>query len=137
MVRAAVVALVATGLAVVVARAFGIPHMPLYAVLMASSSAALVLPVIDSLGLGGPNVIGLLPQVAPVMLSQILYTLESSTRSATILGVVGAGGIGLALSDRIRINNWDEAAFIILMILATVAVIDLASRTLRLRLIRP
>lgn len=81
--------------------------------------------------------LGLLPQVAPVMLSQMLYTLESNTRSATILGVVGAGGIGLALSDRIRINNWDEAAFIILMILAAVAVIDLASRTLRLRLIRP
>jgi phosphonate transport system permease protein len=80
--------------------------------------------------------LGLLPQVAPVMLSQMLYTFESNTRSATILGVVGAGGIGLALSDRIRINNWDEAAFIILLILAAVAVIDLASRTLRLRLIR-
>lgn len=80
--------------------------------------------------------LGLLPQVAPVMLSQALYTLESNTRSATILGVVGAGGIGLALSDRIRINNWDEAAFIILMILAAVAMIDLTSRTLRLRLIR-
>ncbi|MBR0680387.1 phosphonate ABC transporter, permease protein PhnE [Roseomonas eburnea] len=81
--------------------------------------------------------LGLLPQVAPVMLSQVLYTLESNTRSATILGVVGAGGIGLALSDRIRINNWDEAAFIMLMILAMVAAIDLASRMIRLRLIRP
>ncbi len=81
--------------------------------------------------------IGLLPQVAPVMLSQVLYTLESNARSATILGIVGAGGIGLALSDRIRINNWDEAAFIILMILAMVAMIDLASRAVRLRLIRP
>jgi len=81
--------------------------------------------------------LGLLPQVAPVMLSQVLYTLESNSRSATILGVVGAGGIGLALSDRIRINNWDEAAFIILMILAMVAAIDLCSRAVRLRLIRP
>jgi phosphonate transport system permease protein len=80
--------------------------------------------------------IGLLPQVAPVMLSQVLYTLESNARSATVLGIVGAGGIGLALSDRIRINNWDEAAFIVLMILAMVAAIDLASRTIRLRLIR-
>ena len=42
----------------------------------------------------------------------------------------------LALSDRIRINNWDEAAFILLMVLATVALIDGASRWLRLRLIR-
>ncbi len=79
---------------------------------------------------------GLLPQVAPVMLSFTLYTFESNTRSATILGVVGAGGIGLALADRIRINNWDEAAFIVLLILGTVAVIDTASRALRLRLIR-
>jgi phosphonate transport system permease protein len=79
---------------------------------------------------------GLIPQAAPVMLSQILYTFESNTRSATILGVVGAGGIGLALGDRIRLNDWDEAAFIILLILVTVAVIDWASRRIRLRLIR-
>jgi phosphonate transport system permease protein len=79
---------------------------------------------------------GLIPQAAPVMLSQTLYTFESNTRSATILGVVGAGGIGLALSDRIRINNWDEAAFIVLLILVTVAVIDTLSRRIRLRLIR-
>ena len=79
---------------------------------------------------------GLIPQAAPLMLSQILYTFESNTRSATILGVVGAGGIGLALGDRILLNNWDEAAFIILLILATVAVIDWASRRIRLRLIR-
>ena len=63
-VRALAVGAAATVLAVVVARVFDIPHTPLYAVLMASSSAALVLPVIDSLGLGGPHVIGLLPQVA-------------------------------------------------------------------------
>ena len=79
---------------------------------------------------------GLIPQAAPVMLSQVLYTFESNTRSATILGVVGAGGIGLALSDRIRINNWDEAAFIVLLILVCVAVIDTISRRMRLRLIR-
>jgi phosphonate transport system permease protein len=79
----------------------------------------------------------LLPQAGPEMLAQVLYTFESNTRSATILGVVGAGGIGLALSDRIRINNWDEAAFIVLMILAAVGVIDMAGRRLRMRLIRP
>ncbi|MBB5690767.1 phosphonate ABC transporter, permease protein PhnE [Roseomonas alkaliterrae] len=79
---------------------------------------------------------GLLPQVAPLMLSQVLYTLESNARSSTVLGIVGAGGIGLALSDRIRINNWDEAAFIVLMILVMVAAIDLFSRAVRLRVIR-
>lgn len=79
--------------------------------------------------------LALLPQVFPVLISQTLYYFESNTRSATILGIVGAGGIGLQLSDRIRVNNWDEAAFIILMILATVSVIDYASKHLRVRLI--
>lgn len=79
--------------------------------------------------------LGLLPQVFPVLVSQTLYYFESNTRSATILGIVGAGGIGLQLSDRIRVNNWDEAAFIILMILATVAIIDYGSKRLRQRLI--
>ena len=76
-----------------------------------------------------------LPQVLPIMLSHILYYFESNTRSATILGVVGAGGIGLHLSDRIRVNNWEEVAFILIMILVVVSVIDLISKALRLRLI--
>lgn len=75
------------------------------------------------------------PQVFPVMLSHVLYFFEGNVRSATILGIVGAGGIGLQLSDRIRIGNWDEAAFIILMILVAVAVIDNLSRRIRLKLI--
>ena len=78
---------------------------------------------------------GMIPQVLPVMLSNVLYYFESNTRSATILGIVGAGGIGLQLSDRIRVNNWDEAAFIIIMILITVAIIDYLSKLLRLRII--
>jgi len=78
---------------------------------------------------------GVLPQVMPVILSNTLYFFESNTRSATILGVVGAGGIGQQLSDRIRVNNWDEVMFIVLMILVTVYAIDIVSRNLRLRII--
>jgi phosphonate transport system permease protein len=78
----------------------------------------------------------ILPQVFPVLLSHVLYYLESNTRSATILGVVGAGGIGFQLAERIRLNNWDEVAFIILMILAVVTAIDACSKTVRLRVIR-
>ncbi|WP_425954660.1 cation:proton antiporter [Xylanimonas sp. McL0601] len=63
-VRAAVVGVVAAALGIAVAQLSGIPHAPVYAVLMASSSAAIILPAIDSLGLGGPHVVGLLPQVA-------------------------------------------------------------------------
>lgn len=79
---------------------------------------------------------GMLPQVLPVIASHALYFFESNTRSASILGVVGAGGIGYHLVERIRQNNWDEVAFLVLMILATVTVIDAASRAVRLRIIQ-
>lgn len=78
---------------------------------------------------------GVLPQVLPVMLAQALYTFESNTRSAAILGVVGAGGIGLQIAERIRVRHWDEVAFIILLMIATVAAIDFLSARLRRRLI--
>jgi phosphonate transport system permease protein len=78
---------------------------------------------------------GLLPQVLPVMLAQALYFFESNTRSAAILGVVGAGGIGLQIAERIKVRHWDEVAFIIILMIATVAVIDLISARIRARLI--
>jgi Kef-type K+ transport system membrane component KefB len=62
--RAAVVGALACAVAVALSRAFGTGHAPLYAVLLASSSAALILPIVDSLHLGGPPVLQLLPQVA-------------------------------------------------------------------------
>jgi Kef-type K+ transport system membrane component KefB len=63
-VRALAVGAAAAVLGYAVAHLVGIPHAPLYAVLMASSSAALALPIIDSLELSGPGVIDLLPQIA-------------------------------------------------------------------------
>lgn len=78
---------------------------------------------------------GILPQVFPVFLSNSLYFLESNTRSATILGVVGAGGIGFHLADRIRLNAWDEVCLIIILILIAVSAIDWISRAIRLSLI--
>ncbi len=62
--RAVVVGLIAVGVAVAVSAAFGTGHAALYAVLLASSSAAVVLPIVDSLSLRGPAVLQLLPQVA-------------------------------------------------------------------------
>jgi phosphonate transport system permease protein len=78
---------------------------------------------------------GIIPQVMPVLISQTLYYFESNTRSATIIGIVGAGGIGLYLAEMIRTFEWDNVAFIILMILVTVAVIDFVSSRLRLAII--
>jgi len=78
---------------------------------------------------------GLLPQVLPVLLAQVLYAFESNTRSAAILGVVGAGGIGLQIAERIKVRYWDEVSFIIILILITVAAIDFLSARVRRKLI--
>lgn len=72
-----------------------------------------------------------LPQVFPVILSNSLYYFESNTRSATILGIVGAGGIGLQLADRIRVMAWDQVSVLIVMILITVYGIDAVSSRIR------
>jgi phosphonate transport system permease protein len=78
---------------------------------------------------------GLVPQVFPVMASQVLYYFESNTRSATIIGIVGAGGIGLHLTEQIRVLDWNKVAFLVLMILVTVAIIDWISSRLRFAVI--
>ena len=77
----------------------------------------------------------LIPQILPVLLSQILYLIESNTRAATIIGIVGAGGIGQHLTEAIRTLEWQQVAFLVLMILVTVAVIDFISSRVRFAVI--
>lgn len=79
--------------------------------------------------------LGVLPQVLPNMLSTALYMWESNTRSATILGIVGAGGIGYQLADRLRVYEFGQASLMILLIIGAVYLIDLLSRYLRAQLI--
>ena len=78
---------------------------------------------------------GILPQLMPVLLSQVLYAFESNTRSASIIGIVGAGGIGLILSEQIRTLEFQQMSFVILLILATVSVIDFLCSKLRFSII--
>jgi phosphonate transport system permease protein len=78
---------------------------------------------------------GILPQVLPIFGSQVLYFFESNTRSATIIGIVGAGGIGLHLAEQIRVLEYQHVSALILMILVTVAIIDQVSTRLRFALI--
>lgn len=78
---------------------------------------------------------GLIPQVLPVIASQVLYYIESNTRSSTIIGIVGAGGIGLHLAEAIRTLELQQTSFIVLMILVAVAAIDFLSNRLRFALI--
>ncbi len=96
---------------------------------------------VDGVRAAGGNAVktlrfGILPQVLPIMLSNVLYMFESNTRSATILGIIGAGGIGFALSDRIRAHQWDQVGFIIIMIIVVVALIDFLSHLLRTKVLR-
>jgi phosphonate transport system permease protein len=78
---------------------------------------------------------GLMPQVLPVIAGQMLYFFESDTRSATIIGIVGAGGIGLQLAEQIRVLEWQHVSFLILMVLVAVAAIDWISGKLRFAII--
>lgn len=74
---------------------------------------------------------GLLPQVLPIFASQLLYFFESNTRSAAIIGIVGAGGIGFYLSEMLRLLAWQQVSFLIVLVLIAVAAIDAVSRRLR------
>ncbi|RCW23369.1 phosphonate transport system permease protein [Ciceribacter lividus] len=79
---------------------------------------------------------GVLPQVLPVFASQALYFWESNTRSATIIGAVGAGGIGLKLWEAMRTNqDWENVGYMVLLILIVVFIFDSISNALRSRLI--
>lgn len=75
---------------------------------------------------------GYVPQVLPVFLSQSLYFLESNTRSATILGIVGAGGIGMIIIERFRAGLYDQVAFVVLNVLVLIFAIDWLSARVRL-----
>ncbi|MGX9119766.1 phosphonate ABC transporter, permease protein PhnE [Mesorhizobium sp. BHbsci] len=78
---------------------------------------------------------GVLPQVLPVFLSQSLYFWESNTRSATIIGAVGAGGIGLKLWEAMRTNtNWANVFYMVVLILVVVFIFDNISSFLRRKL---
>jgi phosphonate transport system permease protein len=79
---------------------------------------------------------GVLPQVLPVFVSQTLYFWESNTRSATIIGAMGAGGIGLKLWESMRTHtNWPNIFYMVILIIGTVFIFDTISNALRSRLI--
>jgi phosphonate transport system permease protein len=78
--------------------------------------------------------LGVLPQVAPVMASQTLFFLESNFRHAAVLGIVGAGGIGFELEERIRIYAFDQMAFIVILYVICVALLDTVSQRVRAKL---
>ncbi|WP_131572595.1 phosphonate ABC transporter, permease protein PhnE [Paracoccus nototheniae] len=80
---------------------------------------------------------GVIPQILPVLLSQMLYFLESNTRSATIIGAITGGGIGLLLTQAIQTTqDWEKVTYYILLVIAMVIAMDSLSGWLRRKLIR-
>jgi phosphonate transport system permease protein len=78
---------------------------------------------------------GVLPQVLPLFLSYVLYRLESNIRAATVLGFVGAGGIGFYLQTYLRLIEYRAASTVLLVTVAMVMVVDAISSRLRDRLV--
>jgi phosphonate transport system permease protein len=76
---------------------------------------------------------GVIPQVIPLWVSYSLYRFESNVRSATVVGMVGAGGIGVVLWEVIRGFYFAQTCAVMLMIIVTVSLIDLLSASLRRR----
>ena len=80
---------------------------------------------------------GVIPQVTPVLLSQILYYFESNTRSATIIGAITGGGIGLMLTQAmITQKDWEEVSYYIILIILMVMLMDSLSGFIRRKLIK-
>jgi len=74
---------------------------------------------------------GVLPQVMPAWLGTIFYRLETNVRQSTILGMVGAGGIGFELVSSMKLFQYQDTAMCILVILAMVLITDLVSSRVR------
>jgi phosphonate transport system permease protein len=78
---------------------------------------------------------GVLPQVLPLFLSYVLYRLETNIRAATVLGFVGAGGIGFYLQTYLRMIDYPAASTTLLVTVAMVMIVDATSSRLRARLV--
>jgi phosphonate transport system permease protein len=76
---------------------------------------------------------GILPQVLPMWISFCLYRFESNVRSASVVGMVGAGGIGVILYEVIRGFEYAETCAVLIILVVTVTLIDIASAFLRSR----
>jgi phosphonate transport system permease protein len=97
---------------------------------------------VEGVGSTGANAVqrarfGVIPQIMPVLLAQVLYYLESNTRSATVIGAIVGGGIGLLLTQAIITQkDWEEVAYYMVLIVLMVMMMDSLSGWLRRKLIK-
>lgn len=78
---------------------------------------------------------GVIPQVAPLWTSFALYRFESNSRAATVLGLIGAGGIGQTLFESIQAFDYHRVAAVAIVIVVAVTLIDTLSQVMRKRLL--
>lgn len=78
---------------------------------------------------------GVLPQVLPLWISYALYRFESNVRSATVLGIVGGGGIGMTFNETMRGFLYSQASAILIIVIITVSMLDMLSQNIRKRFI--
>ncbi|WP_018922360.1 phosphonate ABC transporter, permease protein PhnE [Salsuginibacillus kocurii] len=96
--------------------------------------------IVQTLKMTGANKIqvlwyGILPQVIPEFSSYALYRFEIDVRASSILGLVGAGGIGAPLILASQQRNWEEVGVILMIVIVTVTIIDLISTNIRKRIV--
>ena len=96
--------------------------------------------VVEALEANGANKMqvlfyGIIPQVIPEFLSYAIYRFEIDVRASTILGIIGAGGIGLMVQISTMNRNWDEVGMILLVIIVVVTLIDTISAQIRKRIV--
>jgi len=76
-------------------------------------------------------IFGIIPQVLPLWVSYILYRFESNVRSASVVGMVGAGGIGVVLFEVIRGFEYQQTCAVLIILVVSVSIIDVISSYLR------
>jgi phosphonate transport system permease protein len=96
--------------------------------------------VVEAMEANGANKIqilfyGIIPQVVPEFLSYAIYRFEIDVRASSVLGIVGAGGIGMLITIAVMNRNWSEVGMILLVIIVVVTIIDYISSYIRRRIV--
>ncbi|PNZ90477.1 phosphonate ABC transporter, permease protein PhnE [Staphylococcus devriesei] len=122
------------------ALALGIHSIGMLGKLFVEDIESLDFTSVESLKASGANktktlVFAVIPQILPSFLSLVLYRFELNLRSASILGLIGAGGIGTPLIFAIQTRSWDRVGVILIGLVVMVAIVDLISGAIRKRII--
>ena len=120
--------------------AIALHSMGTYGKLFAESIESLDMAAVDAVratGAGEAQVFfhGVWPSVLPQFVSHHLYVWEFNIRDSTILGLIGAGGLGLLISEAVSLFQWSRLATLLIVVVALVMAVDALSRRIRERLL--